>query len=107
MMSSDAVRINLNECMQKYDEYSERFFALLPVFGKKSGVRMVHERRDGLCIHSGKRKCLYTCLLYHRPISLNEKMLPNTAIITVFKHAQGGFSTIGCILQYLVMSFDL
>ncbi|GFT25516.1 histone-lysine N-methyltransferase SETMAR [Trichonephila clavipes] len=35
-MSSDAVRINLNECMQKYYEYSERFFALLPLFGKKA-----------------------------------------------------------------------
>ncbi|GFW41375.1 DDE_Tnp_IS1595 domain-containing protein [Trichonephila clavipes] len=35
-MSSGVVRINLNECMHKYDEYSERFFALLPAFGKKA-----------------------------------------------------------------------
>ncbi|GFU65113.1 hypothetical protein TNCV_1163011 [Trichonephila clavipes] len=46
MFSDDAVRINLNECMQKYDEYSERFFALLPVFGKKAVLEWYERRFD-------------------------------------------------------------
>ncbi|GFU67343.1 hypothetical protein TNCV_1746331, partial [Trichonephila clavipes] len=36
MMSIEVIRNNLNECMEKYDEYSERFFAMLHVLGKKA-----------------------------------------------------------------------
>ncbi|GFT58700.1 hypothetical protein TNCV_1360661 [Trichonephila clavipes] len=35
MMSSDALRINLNECMKNYDYYFQGF-AMLPVLGKKA-----------------------------------------------------------------------
>ncbi|GFU78057.1 hypothetical protein TNCV_183791 [Trichonephila clavipes] len=35
-MFRDTIRNDLNEFMKKYDEYSERYFALLPVLGKKA-----------------------------------------------------------------------
>ncbi|GFV16004.1 ATP-dependent DNA helicase [Trichonephila clavipes] len=41
-MMSDAVRINLNECMKNYDYYAKVFFACA---WKESCFRMVHERR--------------------------------------------------------------
>ncbi|GFU96196.1 mitotic-spindle organizing protein 2A [Trichonephila clavipes] len=65
MMSNDAVRINLNECMQKYDEYSERFFALLPVFGKKA----VLER----CMKEGLIASSYVCPKCGKPMELRER----------------------------------
>ncbi|GFV94951.1 hypothetical protein TNCV_1029491 [Trichonephila clavipes] len=38
-MSSDAIRNHLKEYMEKYDYYSERFFALLPVLGKEAALK--------------------------------------------------------------------
>ncbi|GFU21164.1 uncharacterized protein TNCV_5115611 [Trichonephila clavipes] len=65
MMSSDAVRINLNECMQKYDEYSERFFALLLVFGKKAVLEW--------CMKEGFIASSYLCPKYGKPMELRER----------------------------------
>ncbi|GFY00048.1 retrovirus-related Pol polyprotein from transposon TNT 1-94 [Trichonephila clavipes] len=65
MMSSDAVRINLNECMQKYDEYSERFFALLPVFGKKAVLEW--------CLKEGLIASSYVCPKSGKPMELRER----------------------------------
>ncbi|GFT88405.1 uncharacterized protein TNCV_1294291 [Trichonephila clavipes] len=64
-MSSDAVRINLNECMQKYDEYSERFFALLPVFGKKAVLEW--------CMKEGLIASSYVCPKCGKPMELRER----------------------------------
>ncbi|GFV32225.1 uncharacterized protein TNCV_1675131 [Trichonephila clavipes] len=64
-MSSDAVRINLNECMQKYDEYSERFFAMLPVFGKKAVLEW--------CMKEGLIASSYVCPKCGKPMELRER----------------------------------
>ncbi|GFW95249.1 hypothetical protein TNCV_314511 [Trichonephila clavipes] len=64
MMSSNAVRINLNECMQKYDESSERFSALLPVFGKKVVLEWCMK---GLIASS------YVCPKCGKPMELRER----------------------------------
>ncbi|GFY03500.1 hypothetical protein TNCV_3211371 [Trichonephila clavipes] len=65
MMSSDAVRINLNECMQKYNEYSERFFALLSVFGKKAVSEW--------CMKEGLIASSYVCPKCGKPMELRER----------------------------------
>ncbi|GFY27684.1 hypothetical protein TNCV_241521 [Trichonephila clavipes] len=65
MMSNDGVRINLNECMQKYDEYSERFFALLPVFGKKAVLEW--------CTKEGLIGSSYVCPKCGKSMELREK----------------------------------
>ncbi|GFU38829.1 mitotic-spindle organizing protein 2A [Trichonephila clavipes] len=65
MMSNDAVRIILNECMQKYDEYSERFFALLPVFGKKAVLEW--------CMKEGLIASSYICPKCGKPMELRER----------------------------------
>ncbi|GFX32412.1 mitotic-spindle organizing protein 2A [Trichonephila clavipes] len=62
MMSNDAVRINLNECMQKYDEYSERFFAL---FGKKAVLEW--------CMKEGLIASSYVCPKCGKPMELRER----------------------------------
>ncbi|GFS90349.1 uncharacterized protein TNCV_4096061 [Trichonephila clavipes] len=65
MMSNDAVRIILNECMQKYDEYSERFLPCCLCL-KESCVRMVYERRFD-CFPS------YICPKCGKPMELRER----------------------------------
>ncbi|GFX47881.1 hypothetical protein TNCV_4792611 [Trichonephila clavipes] len=52
-MSSDAIRNNLNECMTKYDYYSERFYALLPVLEKKATLEY--------CMKEGLIGSSYVC----------------------------------------------
>ncbi|GFW55468.1 uncharacterized protein TNCV_118521 [Trichonephila clavipes] len=65
-MSSDAVRIDLNECMQKYDEYSERFFfVVLPVFRKKSVLEW--------CMKEGLIASSYICSKCGKPMELRER----------------------------------
>lgn len=36
---------NVNECMLKYTEHSERFFTMLPALGEKKIVGMVYKKR--------------------------------------------------------------
>ncbi|GFX52850.1 DDE_Tnp_IS1595 domain-containing protein [Trichonephila clavipes] len=64
-MSSDAVRFNLNECMQKYDEYSEKCFALLLEFGKKAVLES--------CIKEGLIAFSYVCPKCRKRMELRER----------------------------------
>ncbi|GFW21225.1 hypothetical protein TNCV_3774361 [Trichonephila clavipes] len=64
-MSNDAVRINLIECMQKYDEYSERFLPCCLCL-KESCVRMVYVK-EGLIASS------YVCPKCGKPMELRER----------------------------------
>ncbi|PRD25929.1 UNVERIFIED_CONTAM: Proline-rich AKT1 substrate 1 [Trichonephila clavipes] len=50
-MSSNAIKNNWNKCMEKY-EYSERFFALLPVLGKKAVLDWCMKGLIGSSYHS-------------------------------------------------------
>ncbi|GFV74264.1 uncharacterized protein TNCV_5127081 [Trichonephila clavipes] len=50
----------MNACMQKYDEYSERFFCPVACVWKESGVRMVNERRFD-CFFEGLIASSYVC----------------------------------------------
>ncbi|GFX71435.1 hypothetical protein TNCV_2694231 [Trichonephila clavipes] len=57
-MSSDANIENMKECMKKYNEYSERFVALLPVLGKKTVLEWCLKVLIGssyVCPKCGKR----------------------------------------------------
>ncbi|GFW03256.1 hypothetical protein TNCV_463701 [Trichonephila clavipes] len=56
---------NLNECNKKYDEYSERFFALSPVLGKKAALEW--------CMKEGLIGSSYLCPKYGKRMELRER----------------------------------
>ncbi|GFV60798.1 hypothetical protein TNCV_3169881 [Trichonephila clavipes] len=66
MMYSDAVRINLNECMKNYDYYIVKgFFAMLPVLGKKAVLEW--SMKEGLIGSS------YVCPKWGKSIEFRER----------------------------------
>ncbi|GFX64406.1 hypothetical protein TNCV_4042981 [Trichonephila clavipes] len=64
-MSSDTIRNNLNEYMTRYDYYSERFFALSPVLGKKATLEC--------CMKKGLMRSSYVCPNCGKSMQLRER----------------------------------